>query len=84
MNEKPDNFELLEPPSPEALIPDPWLEPWMIAVAAVVVLALLALVIFRKKKTPAEVRFEARNAAYAEAKSALEKVDATHTRDACR
>jgi hypothetical protein len=82
MNENPDNFELLEAPSPEALVPDPWLEPWMIVVAAVVVIALLAIVIFRKKPPPAEVRIEARNEAYAEAKSALDKVDAANTRDA--
>jgi hypothetical protein len=81
MNGAPRNFELLEPPSPEALVPDSQVEPWMIVTAAVLVLGLLAILIFRKKKSPAAVLQEAREAAHAEAVSALNAINPTGTRD---
>lgn len=82
MSASPDNFELLEPPSPEALVPDSPVEPWMVAVAVVLVLGLLALlVVFRKRKSPAEVQEEARHAAHAAAIASIEKITSTGTRD---
>ena len=45
MSEKTNNFELLEPPSPDALIPDAWLEPWMIVVAVVAANAFSAIAV---------------------------------------
>lgn len=81
MSESVDNFELLEPPSPEALVPDSRVEPWMIILAVVVVAGLLVLLIFRKKKTPAGLQVEARQVAYAEAVAALENITATATRE---
>ena len=40
MNEKSGSFELFEPSPPGALVPDSWVEPWMIA-AVVALLSLL-------------------------------------------
>ncbi len=82
MKETADNFELLPPPSPDALIPDSPVETWMIVAAVLVVVALLALVVFRKKKSPAAIQREARHAAHAEAVAALAAISPTGTRDA--
>lgn len=82
MNEKSGNFELLEPTSPEALVPDSWIEPWMIAAAVLVVLAVLALVIFKKKKTAPVDPLAVRQAARAEAAAALEEIGPVSARDA--
>ncbi|MES2658906.1 MAG: hypothetical protein V4689_09820 [Verrucomicrobiota bacterium] len=81
MNGAPRNFELLEPPSPEALVPDSRMEPWIIVAAAVLVLGLLAILLFRKKKSPAAVLTEAREAAHKEAVAALDAISSTGTRD---
>lgn len=76
------NFELLDPPSPDALVPDSPVEPWMTAAAALFVLALLACLFFRKKKSPVAIRREARIAAHAEALSALDSIHPDGPRDA--
>ena len=82
MNEKSGTFELLEPASPETLVPDSWLEPWMIAVAVLLVLALLAVWFFKKKKVaPADPR-AIRQAAHAEAAAALARIGAVPAREA--
>lgn len=81
MSEKTKKFELLEPPSPDALVPDSWMEPWMIVVAVVLLFALLALLFLKKKKTTAESLPEIRKVAHAEAVAALEKITSTQTRD---
>lgn len=82
MNEKSGKFELMEPTSPEALVPDSWVEPWMIPVFAIVVLTLLAFLFFRKKKPAPVDPMAARKAAYAEASTALTAVHSTQARDA--
>ncbi len=82
MKGTPDNFELLEPPSPDALIPDSPVETWMIVVAALVVLAIIALVVFRKKKAAVVDPLAIRITAYNEAKNALRNLHASGTRDA--
>jgi hypothetical protein len=82
MNEKSGSFELMEPPSPEALVPDSWVEPWMIAVAVLLVLAVSAFLLFRKKKTIPFNPQAAREAARAEAVDALAQIDSTNARDA--
>lgn len=82
MNEKSGNFELLEPVSPESLIPDSWIEPWMIAAAVVLALALLAVVIFKKKKAAPIDPLAVRRAAHAEAFAALDKIGAVPAREA--
>lgn len=83
MNEKAaDNFELLAPPSPDALVPDSPVEPWMVVAAALIVLALLMWLVFRKKKSPLALQREARHAAYGEAVSALDSIKPDGPRDA--
>lgn len=81
MNEKSGNFELLEPASPEALVPDSWLEPWMMVVAVLLVIALL-VVIFKKKKVAPLEPLAVRQAAHAEAAAALDKIGAVPAREA--
>jgi hypothetical protein len=82
MNEKSGSFELMEPPSPEALVPDSWVEPWMVAVAVLLVLGMMAVLLFKKNK-PATFNPQAvRDAAHAEAAAALGKIDSTRARDA--
>ncbi len=82
MNEKTANFELLEPAHPEALVPDPLLEPWMIAAAAVLLLAITACWIFRKRRSAAGDPLAARRAAYQDAVAAVENINALQARDA--
>jgi hypothetical protein len=67
MDEKTANFELLEPSQPDSLIPDSPIEPWMTVVAALVVLAMLVYLKFRKTPATALDPTALRNAAYAEA-----------------
>ncbi len=81
MNETVDNFELLEPPSPEALVPDSRVETWMIVLAVVVVATLILLLTFRKRKLPAESKVEVRQVAHAEAIASLDAITATKTRE---
>lgn len=82
MNEKSGSFELLEPSPPGALVPDSWVEPWMIAAAVALLVVALAVLILKRKK-PAPINpLATRRAAYAEATAALEKIDAVPARDA--
>ena len=73
MDGAPHNFQLLEPPSPEALVPDSPIETWMIsaAVAALVLLALLAFLFLRKKNQTSVDPSAVRNAARVEATQSL-------------
>lgn len=82
MNEKSGNFELLEPSSPEALVPDSWVEPWMIAAAVVLVLGLLAGLIFMRKKVAQIDPLATRQAARAEAAAALDQIGPVPAREA--
>lgn len=81
MNRQPGNFELLEPSLPEALVPDSWVEPWMIALVLLFVVMSLAVLILKKKKArPADPR-SIEGAAHAEAFAALQKIETPHPRD---
>lgn len=82
MLEKSRSFELQEPRSPESLVPDPWLEPWMIAAAVVLLLVLLGLRLFYKKKPQPVDPLAIRRAAHAEAVTALEQIGAVSAREA--
>jgi hypothetical protein len=82
MNEKSGSFELLEPSSPEALVPDSWVEPWLLAAAAALLVVVLAILIFKKNKTSAVDPLATRKAAYEEAVAALQEIDAVPARDA--
>ena len=82
MNETPAHFELMEPASPEALIPDAWLEPWMLALALLVA-AILAALIIRHKRKPKPANPQAlRDSAHATALAALAQSIPVHARDA--
>jgi hypothetical protein len=81
MNEKTSSFQLLEPNSPEVLVPQSWLEPWMIVAAIVLLLALGAVIAFWKKKPATVDLLAVRNAAYREAASELEKITALQPRE---
>ena len=74
MNEKSGSFELLEPRSPESLVPDSWVEPWMIVLLVVVVLGLLVVLIFRKKTGSVSTPLGIRAVAHAEATAALDAI----------
>ena len=82
MNEKSGTFELLEPTSPEALVPDSWLETWMLVTGVVLLAALLAVLIFKKKKVALPDPVAIRKAARAEAAAALEKIGPVPAREA--
>lgn len=81
MNEPSGNFVLLEPGSPESLIPDAWLEPWMVAVALVLLAAVVAFMIFRKRKSAASDPSAIRREAHAAAAAALDLVKTQQPRD---
>jgi len=76
-------LELMEPGSPEALIPASGLWPWM-AGAVIVVLVVLGLMIFllRQRKPNAVGGMVVRNAALAEAIAALAMIATEDARDA--
>lgn len=84
MNEKPaTTYPLLEPVSPETLVPHSWVEPWMI-ITAIVAFALLAGLVWfltRKKVDQPDPRL-AREAARAEAAAALDKIGGVPAREA--
>lgn len=82
MNEKSGNFELMEPRSPESLVPDSLVEPWMFVVAALFILGVLALLIFRKKAGLAADPNAKRRTAHAEAAAALESIGEIAPREA--
>lgn len=82
MNEKSGSFELLEPGLPEALVPDSWVEPWMIAAAVALLVVALAVLILKKKKPAPLDPLAIRMAAYEEATAGLGEIDAIPARDA--
>jgi len=82
MSAKSATFELLEPASPESLIPDSWVEPWMIVTAVLLAITLLLVVIFKKKKTAVIDPLAVRQAAHAEAAAALNRIGAVPAREA--
>lgn len=84
MNEKSATFELLEPASPEALIPDSRVEPWMIYPAAALLALLVALAVwmFKRKKTATVNPLAIRQAALAEASAALDGIGPVAAREA--
>lgn len=81
MNGKAHSFELMEPASPEALVPDHGLWPWVVA-AVCAVLVILALVFLLKKRKERLDPRAIRNAAFDEASTALAAIDSETPRDA--
>ncbi len=84
MTDKSANFELLEPSSPENLIPDPWLEASMIIVAAVLLFGLIVLAvwIFKKNRQALSDPLAIRRIAHAEAATALATIKLVPAQDA--
>ncbi len=83
MNGKPSNFELLEPASPDALVPDPTVALWMILAVVLLGFLIAGYFLFRNGKKYAVVapgRF--RDPFHQEAATALEKINALQSRDA--
>ncbi len=84
MKEKSSSFQLLEPTRPEALVPQPWLEPWMWVIAALVISAIFAVWWYYRseKKFAITNPLLARNKFHQDAVAALEKMNPLHARDA--
>jgi hypothetical protein len=82
MNETPGSFELLEPTSPEALVPDSWVEPWMFILGFALLAVLLSVVIFKKKKAAVVDPRALREAAHSQAVAALSQMEPVPAREA--
>jgi len=82
MNENSSPFQLLEAPSPEALMPHGLMEPWMIAVVVACTLAVIVGLILQKNKARARKPIDRREAARAKAATALETMLCTVVQDA--
>jgi hypothetical protein len=82
MNQTTTSFELLEPTSPEALLPGFWIEPWMIALAVGIIFVVVTVILLKSKKTPRFDPQAARLAAHAEATAALAQIGSQSPRDA--
>jgi LPXTG-motif cell wall-anchored protein len=81
MDGKAHSFELMEPASPEALVPDYGLWPWYLA-AGFAALVILALVFLSKKRKTTINPQSIRNAAFEEASAALSAMTTETPRDA--
>lgn len=82
MNEKSGTFELMEPPSPEALVPDSPIETWMVIVGILFALCMMAFFLLKKRKRAQVDPLAARKAAYEEATAALGKIGYVTGREA--
>jgi hypothetical protein len=82
MDELPPTFELLEPASPEALLPGPWLEPWMIILLVLLVVSLIALLVMKKRQIVAVSAEAERSAAFEQANAELTTIQPPHARAA--
>ncbi|MGL4398454.1 MAG: hypothetical protein ACRCXD_01175 [Luteolibacter sp.] len=82
MNENAGTFELQEPPSPEALVPDSPLETWMLVIPALLILILMAVFLLKKKKQPKTDPGVLRTRAFQEATAALDQIGHVPGRDA--
>jgi hypothetical protein len=81
MPEETQNFELMEPVSPEALVPDLGLWPWFAGAGVLALLIVVALVVFRKRKTAGPDIQAIRKAAFAEATAAFENIHPENARE---
>lgn len=81
MKETQTNFELYEPASPEALVPDSWIEPWMLVTTAVLVALAMLYFFLQKKKQPAVDPLARRKAAYQEALTGLQQIAGENVRE---
>ncbi len=75
------SFELKEPAPPDELVPSIGLWPWWVAGIALVLLAIILLVVFRKRAVTVDPA-AARNAAFKDALAALAGASAASAREA--
>lgn len=81
MNETPTVLELMEPASPEALVPDYGLWPWFLAALVGIVLLTAVLLLIRKWRKPTtESPAALREAAFRDALAALNDISAAPAR----
>jgi hypothetical protein len=81
MQEKSSGLQLVEPPSPETLLPSHSLA-WWWAAAVLTTIALAALCVFIRRRRARHAAPDPRLAAYQEAATALADAAATDARDA--
>jgi hypothetical protein len=81
MKETDTGFRLMEPASPESLVPDYGLWPWFVAGAVLLVICFAILIIVRKRVAASDPQ-AARNAAFAEAAEALKNAAPDSARNA--
>ena len=82
MSDKTSRLELMEPASPDLLIPDYGLWPWFAVAAAILAIIILAAWLFLRKKKSAIDPLTLRNAAFAEAIAALAGTTTDSAREA--
>ncbi len=82
MDEERPKLEWIEPAPPEALIPDHSLWPWFLAAAVALVVIALLVWFFRKRKSTATDPRTLRDAAFAEAATAIAAISAENAREA--
>ena len=81
MTGKTATFQLIEPTSPEAVLPDHGWWPWLLAAAILAALALAVAVLIRKRRSPA-AQPDACQLAFAEAAASLMAITTVSCRDA--
>ena len=82
MDGEPKNLELLDPASPEALLPDSAWWHWLVPAALVVLLGIGVLIYLRKRKRAGGVEAMRREVAFGEACGAVAAVVTDDVRDA--
>ena len=83
MNESQAALELMEPASPEALLPDHGLWQWPAAITALLLLiAVIAFLIWKLSRPRPETRYALREAAYRDALAAIDSIDCEQARAA--
>jgi len=80
MNEKANSLQLIEPASPDALLPDSGLPLWWIAGGIATVVVLVILMIWWKRRTTTVSPAGPRRAAYAAALADLDRIGSTDAR----
>lgn len=82
MDEEINTFELMEPASPEALVPTIGMWPWMLAAGILAVLAVIILILIKRRKPASASLALQRTAAFSEATSALDNLPTGSSREA--
>ena len=78
----PTGTELIEPSSPEALLPDIGLWPWWLGTTILIITLVMLIYLIRRKPSAEKSAESIRNAAFEEALAALGQTPAEHPRQA--